>query len=85
MQIWDEISSDLPSITLAHMVWGCKEAMAPQPLWSTVDFREGSSVHRSFSARASHQIGASLEPASLLNLSPQDSLAFGTQSFEKNS
>lgn len=29
MQIWDEISSDLPSITLAHMVWGCKEVMAP--------------------------------------------------------
>lgn len=50
MQIWDEISSDLPSITLGHVVWGCKEAMAPQPLWSTVDFREGSSVHRSFSA-----------------------------------
>lgn len=85
MQIWDEISSNLPSVTLGHIALGYKEALAPGwatplPLQTSVDFRE---VFK-FPCQEPPNRPEPWEPASFLDLSPQVSLAFGTHSFEKN-
>lgn len=89
MQVWDETSSDLLSLTLGHIASGYKEAMAPGwanplPPWSSVDFREVFKRAQRFPCQEPPIRLEPWEPASFLDLSPQVSLAFGTHRLEKN-